>query len=416
MRPSRGSAGGTGHAAVEGPGGERSPRSTGHPDDGPRSLERVLGRVDGARPGPTLIGVGGLHGNETAGVDALERVLDGLAPRAGLMRGRFVALTGNRGALRAGRRYLRRDLNRVWTPERMAELHRSEGPEEPVAEGREQRELLAALDSAAAGGGLPVYVLDLHTTSGTGGAFSTVADTLANRAFALRLPVPLILGLEELVDGTLVEYLGSRGWVTAVLESGQHREERAVDRAEAGVWIAVVAAGLLAPGAVPELAPARELLARDSGSLPRVLEMRYRHPVVAGDGFHMRPGYRNFLPVEAGEALAVQGGGEVRAPERARILMPLYQEQGEDGFFIVREFHPFWLGASTVVRRLRLGRLVHWLPGIRKLKGREHALVVDRRVARWYALQVLHLLGYRREMEEGDLLVVQRQARGSRVR
>lgn len=393
----------------EGPGGAGPGRPTPGRGGMAGPVPRVLGRVDGARRGPTLIGVGGLHGNETAGVVALRRVLDDLAPRAGAMQGRFVALAGNRGALREGRRYLRTDLNRVWTEERVREVRGPGGPGALRAEAREQRELLEAIDRAVEGGGRPVHVLDLHTTSGTGGAFTTVADTLANRAFALHLPVPLILGLEELVDGTLLAYLGARGWVTALLESGQHLEERAVDRAGAGVWIALVAAGLLSRRAVPELAGARELLARDSEGLPRVLEMRYRHPVEPGDGFRMHAGYRNFRPVEAGEALAVQGGSEVRAPERARILMPLYQEQGEDGFFIVREFRPFWLRLSTLLRRLRLARVVHWLPGIRKLEGREDALVVDRRVARWYALQILHLLGFRREREHGDLLVVLRR-------
>lgn len=373
------------------------------------AVERVLGRIEGRRPGPTLVCVGGLHGNETAGVEALRRVLDELAPRGGVMVGRFVALAGNRAALRAGRRYIEQDLNRLWTEERVREVWEPDAAAAPGVEVREQRELLEALDRAVAGGSGPVYVLDLHTTSGPGGAFTTVADTLPNRTFALHLPVPLILGLEELVDGTLLEYLGERGYVTALFETGQHLERRAVDRAEASVWIAVAAAGLLPEYALPELAGARKLLAGDSRDLPRVLEMRYRHPVEPGDGFRMHAGYRNFRPVEAGEPLAVQGGREVRAPESARVLMPLYQEQGEDGFFIVREFRAFWLHLSTFLRRLRLGRVVHWLPGIRRHPERDDILVVNRRVARWYALQVLHLLGFRRQREHGDLLVVMRR-------
>ena len=29
--------------------------------------------------------------------------------------------------------------------------------------------------------------------------------------------------------------------------------------------------------------------------------------------------------------------GEVAVPKSGRLLMPLYQEQGEDGFFVVRD-------------------------------------------------------------------------------
>jgi hypothetical protein len=89
--------------------------------------------------------------------------------------------------------------------------------------------------------------------------------------------------------------------------------------------------------------------------------------------------------------------------------MPLYQAQGEDGFFLIREFHPFWLSLSEALRRLRADRIIHWLPGIRRDPLRAYGLIVDRRWARWFSLEVLHLLGYRKEVEEGDRLIVLKQ-------
>ena len=51
-------------------------------------VERVLGRIRGASEGPTLIFVAGLHGNEPAGVQALQRVFPELeANGAGRTRG-----------------------------------------------------------------------------------------------------------------------------------------------------------------------------------------------------------------------------------------------------------------------------------------------------------------------------------------
>ncbi|MGD2067738.1 MAG: succinylglutamate desuccinylase/aspartoacylase family protein [Gemmatimonadota bacterium] len=372
-------------------------------------VPRVLGRVEGRTAGPTLVCVGGLHGNEPAGIHALHRVLPSLEERRASIRGRFVALAGNLAALRDRRRFVVRDLNRAWTPERLRALARGDGSAMTGSEDREQRELLGAIAEAVEGSRGPVYFLDLHTTSGSGGPFTTVADTLPNRSFALAFPVPLILGLEELVDGTLLEHLGDRGFVSAVFESGQHEEPRAVDRAEAAVLIAVVETGLLREADVPGVVDARKLLRGDTRRLPRVLEMRHRHPVDARDGFRMEPGYENFQRVRRGEPLARDRGGEVVAPESARILMPLYQTQGHDGFFVVREFRPFWLHLSTGLRRLRLASVVHWLPGIRKVPGRTDAVVVDRRIARWYALQLLHLLGFRKHLEHGDELVVVRR-------
>lgn len=349
-----------------------------------------------------------MHGNEPAGVHGLLQVLDALEERAGRMRGRFTALSGNRAALREGRRYLARDLNRAWTAERVRML-RERGVPSADPEDDEQRELLAAIEDAARDAGGPVYVLDLHTTSGHGGPFSTVADTLPNRRFALHFPAPLILGLEEIVDGTLLEYLGDCGFIAAVFESGQHEEPGAVDRAVAAIWIAVAAAGLLPESDLPELAPARKRLATDTRALPRVFEMRHRHPVEAADGFRMDPGFENFQRVREGEVVARDHEGAIRIPETARILMPLYQDQGHDGFFVVREFQAFWLHVSRAMRKLGLASVVHWLPGIRRSSDDPGALVVNRRVARWYALQILHLLGFRKEVEVGRTLVVHRR-------
>jgi len=371
-------------------------------------VPRLLGQVDGLESGPSLVCIGGLHGNEPAGVHGLLQVLEGLAGREGRMRGRFTALSGNRAALREGRRYLARDLNRAWTPDRVQML-REEGVPSADPEDEEQRGLLAAIEDAARDAHGPVYVLDLHTTSGFGGPFSTVADTLPNRRFALEFPAPLILGLEEIVDGTLLEYLGDCGFVAAVFESGQHEEPDAVERAVAAIWIAVAAAGLLPESELPELPRARKRLATDTRALPRVLEMRHRHPVEAADGFRMAPGYENFQRVREGETVARDHEGIIRVPESARILMPLYQDQGQDGFFVVREFGAFWLHVSRAMRRLGLASVVHWLPGIRRSPDDPGALVVDRRVARWYALQLLHLLGFRKEVEVGRTLVVHRR-------
>jgi len=46
---------------------------------------RVVGRYRGTRPGPLVIFVAGLHGNEPAGVEALERLFRGLDSEAPLI-------------------------------------------------------------------------------------------------------------------------------------------------------------------------------------------------------------------------------------------------------------------------------------------------------------------------------------------
>jgi hypothetical protein len=373
------------------------------------TLDRVLGRFGPRGGAPTLVVVSGLHGNEPAGVRAAQRVRETLARSATELQGELILLLGNVSALQDGRRYVERDLNRAWTAGQIDRLLHTGGT---GVEDREQRDLLAALESILSEARGEVFLLDLHTTSADGAAFSTVGDTLRNRELALALPVPLVLGLEELVEGTLHDYMGARGAITVAFESGQHGEPRAVDRAEAAIWIMLAATGVARRETLPAYGDAVELLSGDSEGLPRAVEMRYRHPVAPEDGFRMKAGYRNFQRVRRGEALAHDRGGAVPAPETARILMPLYQAQGNDGFFVVREFRPIWLWISAAARRMGLDRWVHWLPGIRRHPTEPDSLIVNRRVARWYALQILHLLGFRREVEVGRTLVVQRRVRG----
>jgi succinylglutamate desuccinylase len=372
--------------------------------------ERVLAALGDPDRGPTLIVVGGLHGNEPAGWEAAQRVAAEISDREDELHGRLVFLTGNRTALARGCRFVDRDLNRAWTDAQVERI-RTEGPGDTV-EDQEQAELLMVLDQLLDESRGTPYLLDLHTTSGPGGPFTTVADALPARELALRVPVPLVLGLEEMVDGTLHDWIGCTGTITVAFESGQHEESLAIDRAEAAIWIMIEGLGLLPPERVPEAEEATAFLTEVGRGLPVALEMRYRHPVDPGDTFEMLAGWENFRPVRRGEVLAHDRTGTIASPEKGRMLMPLYQAQGEDGFFIVREFSSFWLRVSSLLRHAGLASVVHWMPGIRRHPTRPWVYLVNRHVARWYALQILHLLGFRRVREDGDVLVVERRGVG----
>ncbi len=372
-----------------------------------RSWPRVVVRVTAEQPGPTLLVVGGLHGNEPAGLLGLERVLSRLG-EVGLARGELLGLAGNLEALAVGRRFIDEDLNRIWLRPRLEAFDVTE----PVSiEDRQLRELEREVRAALGRARGEVYALDLHTISGPGPAFVVIDDTLLNRRFANRFPVPLVLGLDEELSGTMAHHLTAEGVIPVGFEAGQHDEAEAAVRAEAAIWIALEAAGLLADGHA-EYAAARTLLENESRGLPVVVEVRYRHAISSEDGFRSRPGLVSFQPVASGDALATDRAGEVRSPFDGMVLMPLYQDQGEEGFFLVDPVNPFWLRLSERVRPWRLERFLHWLPGVRRDPDNEGAFVIDRRIARWEALQFFHLLGFRRRGVAGHRLVMARRRQG----
>ena len=78
-------------------------------------------------------------------------------------------------------------------------------------------------------------------------------DTTPQLELAITLPLPILLGLEEQVDGALSEHMTRRGLVTLAVEGGQHDDPASIDHLAAVVWIALSSAGLLARADNPHL-------------------------------------------------------------------------------------------------------------------------------------------------------------------
>ncbi len=309
------------------------------------TLARVLGTASaGERGGPLVLVTVGIHGNEPAGLHAMRRVFAelerGLIPLAG----RVAAYVGNRAGLARNVRYVDEDMNRLWSPARVDELRRDPVRRDPVRrdtiERAEQRELLELLDAELESAESGVTHLDLHSTSGDGPPFTIVAGPAESRTAALRLGVPTLCGLEPLIAGTLIEYVGALGHAAVVLEGGQNDATSTVDHHESAVWLTLAGAGVVrehdVPGGIGQHTRRLSVAAAD---LPPAIEIGYVHRLEPGEAFAMLPGFRNFQTVEVGQLLAHQGLGfprEIRAPWSGILLMPRYQGQGLDGFFLGR--------------------------------------------------------------------------------
>lgn len=370
---------------------------------------RELGRVLGEEPGPTLIAVGGIHGNELGGVRAARRVLARLSRGDVAVCGEVVAFAGNLAAMAEGLRYHAKDLNRQWNERAVARLDAGPPEAELDSEDREQLALLAAIREAIGRARGPVYLVDLHTTSASGVPFVIFGDTLPQRHFVRHLPLPIIMGLEEQVDGVLAEYWTRQGCVTFTVEGGQHEDPGAVDNLEAALLLAAQEAGVFAHGALVETRAAHALLEGRRGDLPRVMEVVSRHAIAEEDHFKMEPGFRNLDHARAGQLLAHDKGGAIRAPRDGLVLLPLYQGLGADGFFWGRSVSTARLLASEAVRHLELDRFLDWLPGVRRDVTHPSRFLVNTHIARLYPLDVFHVLGYRRIRERSGRLVVERQ-------
>ena len=101
--------------------------------------------------------------------------------------------------------------------------------------------------------------------------------------------------------------------------------------------------------------------------------------------------------------------GPIKAPESGMIVMPLYQKLGEDGFFVARYIAPFWLWLSRLLRHAKAYRLMPLLPGVKRDPAAETTLIINTRLARFFPLQIFHLLGFRKLRWSEHQLVVSRR-------
>ena len=306
------------------------------------SIPRILTRFDGPDPGPLLVVLGGMHGNEPAGVNAVRRMGQMLRAEPGgnptfRYQGTFVGLAGNRKALQKRYRFLAEDLNRICTAANVARIRALT----PAARGPEEAELLELVDTirelVEECRPTRLYVLDIHTTTAFGGIFTLPAPDAESERLAQALYAPVITGMLEGLSGTTLHYFNRTNWglptVAVTFEAGQHEEAESADRAVAAIVNCMRSIEAVRPQDVEHRHD--ELLQTYSKGLPPRSHLLYTHRITPEDRFVMRPGYVNFQPVKKGEELGRDKDGPVLSPHTARILMPLYQKQGNDGFFLI---------------------------------------------------------------------------------
>jgi len=295
-----------------------------------------------------LVCLGAMHGNEKAGLRAITLMakmleVEPITNPGFMFKGLFLGIKGNMPAMRKNVRFIERDLNRMWTLDNVDYVRRTP-TSELKDEYLEMKEILELIEyHYHRYQPERLIILDLHTTTARGGIFSIVTDDPKSLKLGVELHAPVIRGMLKGIKGTTLHFFNEEhflpGTTTVVFESGQHNEPLSVNRAIAAITNCMRTIGCVAEEDVENRHDS--LLIEHSTGLPKVAELAYCHSIGPEDGFEMYPGYQNFQRVEKGEIIARDKNGDIPSPEEGLILMPLYQPQGEDGFFIIRELIPF---------------------------------------------------------------------------
>jgi predicted deacylase len=297
-------------------------------------VSRFIGDL-GNSEGNTVIFLGGVHGNETAGVGALHTVFRSLELTGENFKGRAVALIGNLEATRLNQRYIYKDMNRIWNRDTLDDLHygRLDTRHTEYAELQAVYTEVKSIIENATG---KVYVIDLHTTSSPTIPFIVTNKSDPCLSFTNEFPMPVISGLTGFLDGTLLSYINDLGHIGLAYEAGQHKSTQSLMKHESFIWLCLHQTGIC-PDLNPEfIQKHHQVLEEELVTRTNHFRIISRYKIKPEEQFKMNAGYANFQKIHAGEELAVNQDGPIRSPYDGYVFMPLYQPQGEDGFFIIK--------------------------------------------------------------------------------
>ena len=290
-------------------------------------MERVFAELDSGRAGPLIIVIAALHGNEHVGFHALKRVLLNLKSQDFV--GKLVGITGNLAAANRKQRYIEHDLNRFFLSNYLNESHPN------VPEWHEARDLIDHVIAYCQGwpADQQVHLLDMHSMSGEGLPFTCFPHTERNEALAHQLPLPAIADLVQVLPGTLVDYFSDKLDSAMVVECGQHEADVTMDIGEAALACFLKLTGCLQN---PDVYSHAEAFLRGQTKHTHEVftRIKYRYHIDHQGEFVMQPGYQNFQSVALDEWLATDRDKRVSAPFAGRMILPCYQKQCADGFFI----------------------------------------------------------------------------------
>ena len=120
-------------------------------------------------------------------------------------------------------------------------------------------------------------------------------------------------------------------------DNNSKADDTSEENHEGVIWLALKEANKLDLSEISTYPECVERFSKKNAPDQKTFEIIHRHGLEDGDTFKMKEGYENFQKIEKGELLAIQNDEEIKSDWNARIFMPLYQAQGNDGFFVVEE-------------------------------------------------------------------------------
>lgn len=259
----------------------------------------------GVEAGPTSIILAGVHGDETAGVNAIAEIL----PTISIHRGRVFWGIGNPRAVALGVRKTECDLNRMFKPD--TQLSTDERSSYEYSRAQVLKEYLHQADA----------LLDLHTSTTPVSKTFLIAEPIAT-PITRHLPFPLVVsGLDKVQAGGTDYYMNTLKKPGICAECGYDKDLQAVPAARAVIQAFLVARGHV-DGKIEEVSTQKHL---------KVTELYYSK----SDSFTLAREFADFETVVPGEVIGTDGEEIICANEADFILFAENQtKKGSEVFLL----------------------------------------------------------------------------------
>lgn len=265
---------------------------------------------DSKRPGPTITIIGGIHGNEPCGVNAINELKN-----IKINSGKINFIFGNPKAIEQNVRFVGMNLNRAFRDDN--ELTEDE---KMTYEYKRSRELIPFLDESD-------VLLDIHS-SATKDSIPFIICEPHSSGLAKFLPFEICChGFDDIHPGSTDYYMNKQGKTAICIECGSNEDYGTVNLAIRSVKILLSISGMIEEG-----------IDREKEQKKINVKGIYKTKT---DNFKLKKYFKDFERIKAGQLIGIDGGKKIYSDTDQYILFARdCNKIGEEGFVFAKPIEP----------------------------------------------------------------------------
>ena len=182
-----------------------------------------------------------------------------------------------------------------------------------------------------------ITIIDLHNTSSPNGVFSIV-NNIKEKKIAEYLKTPIIHNLFNKVKGSFAQYYSNQNISTIVFEGGSIGDPASINNHEVSIWKMLEKRDFIESRFIPKRVQKNNTNMNNfSQNKQGYYFVKYIHKINDKNEFLMNPNMQNFEKITKNQIIASNRNGPIKSPYDGFLLMPLYQKEGKEGFYIIQK-------------------------------------------------------------------------------